>query len=95
MDKLLIIGASGLLWGKLCEYSSKNYEVRGIYNAQKAEFRNMHQLDVAKRTSVFKLFDKVKPELVVNTHEVSNIDYRELHPGEAWAFREEFEKVHK
>lgn len=84
MDKLLIIGASGLLGGKLYEYSSKNYEVHGTYNAHKAEFRNMHQLDVAKRASVFRLFDEVKPDLVVDTHAVSNVDYCELHPEEAW-----------
>ena len=84
MDRLLIIGASGLLGGKLYESCSSDYEVHGIYNAHKPEFKNMHQLDVVKRDSVFKLFEEVKPDLVVDTHAVSNVDYCELHPEETW-----------
>lgn len=84
MDRLLIIGASGLLGSKLYEFCSENYEVHGTYNTHKPEFRNMHQLDVVKRDAVFRLFDEVKPDLVVDTHAVSNVDYCELHQEEAW-----------
>ncbi len=84
MDKLLIISASGLLGSKLYESCSENYEVYGTYNTHKPEFRNMHQLDVVKRDAIFRLFDEVKPDLVVDTHAVSNVDYCELHPEEAW-----------
>ncbi len=84
MDKLLIIGASGLLGSKLYESCSEDYEVHGTYNIHKPEFKNMHQLDVVKRDNVFRLFDEVKPDLVVDTHAVSNVDYCELHLEEAW-----------
>ena len=84
MDKLLIIGASGLLGSKLYETCSENYEIHGTYNAHKPQFKNMHQLDVAKRDAVFRLFDEVKPDLVADTHAVSNVDYCELHQEEAW-----------
>ncbi len=84
MDKLLIIGASGLLGSKLYETCSENYEVHGTYNTHKPQFKNMYQLDVVRRDTVFKLFDEVKPDLVVDTHAVSNVDYCELHQEEAW-----------
>ncbi|MGC8730594.1 MAG: dTDP-4-dehydrorhamnose reductase [Candidatus Micrarchaeia archaeon] len=84
MNKLLIIGASGLLGSKLYESCSGNYEVHGTYNGHKSEFKNMHQLDVVKRDNVFKLFDEVKPDFVIDTHAISNVDYCELHQDEAW-----------
>lgn len=84
MEKLLVIGASGLLGRKLMEVGKSNYKVYGTYFSHKIELENTFPLDVTKRQKVFNLVEKIKPDLVIDTHSITNVDYCELHPEEAW-----------
>jgi len=84
MKKILIIGVSGLLGNKIYELAKNDYQVSGTYNTHKPSVENAHQLDVTKRADVFKLIGNIKPDFVIDTHALHNVDYCELHPEEAW-----------
>jgi len=82
-EKVLIVGASGLLGSKLVEVC-KDYEVYGTFWTHKLKGKNFFALDVTKRDEVFKLIEKIRPDVVFDTHSITSVDYCELHPEEAW-----------
>jgi dTDP-4-dehydrorhamnose reductase len=41
-------------------------------------------LDACDRKEVFKLVEKIKPSAVFDFHSITDVDYCELHPEEAW-----------
>ena len=84
MEKLLLIGASGLLGNKIYQSSKNQYETYGTYNSHKPKLTNTLRLDVTEKEDVSKLLRNVKPDLVIDTHALSNVDYCELHPEDAW-----------
>jgi dTDP-4-dehydrorhamnose reductase len=84
MKKILIIGISGLLGNKIYNLAKNEYQVSGTYNTHKPSMENVYQLDVTKRADVFKLIENIKPDFVIDTHALHNVDYCELHPEEAW-----------
>jgi len=84
MKRILIIGASGLLGSTLMKMGEKRYEMFGTYNTHKIEGNNFFQLDVTNREDTFNLIKNLKPDLVIDTHALHNVDYCELHPEEAW-----------
>jgi dTDP-4-dehydrorhamnose reductase len=84
VKKILIIGISGLLGNKIHNLAKNDYQVFGTYNTHKPDIENMYQLDVTKRADVFKVFENIKPDFVIDTHALHNVDYCELHPEEAW-----------
>jgi|GEM_PF-77371 len=85
MKRILVVGASGLLGTKLCEIAKESYEVYGTYLEHEIREKNFFQLDVRNRKEVFNLIEKIKPDLVIDTHSITNVDYCEFHPEEAWA----------
>jgi dTDP-4-dehydrorhamnose reductase len=84
VKKILIIGVSGLLGNKIYNLAKNDYQVFGTYNTHKPSIENIYMLDVTKRNEVFKLIENVKPDFVIDTHALHNVDYCELHPEEAW-----------
>ncbi len=84
MDKVLVIGASGLLGSKAIDLGKDNYQMFGTYSKHPIKGQNFFPLDVTKRQDVFKLIEKIKPNLVIDTHALNNVDYCEIHPEEAW-----------
>ena len=83
-DKILIIGASRLLGKKLYDVGKKKYDVFGTYNKHKLQGKTLFHLDVTDKTDVFNLINKIKPNLVIDTHSITNVDYCELHKDDAW-----------
>jgi dTDP-4-dehydrorhamnose reductase len=84
MKRILVIGASGLLGSRLMEIGSGSYEMHGTYNKHKPKGDNMHSLDITRRKEVFSLLDKIKPDCVVDTAALTDVDYCETHQEEAW-----------
>ena len=84
MEKLLLIGASGLLGNKIYQLAEDRYEVYGTYNSHKPKLKNTLRLDVTEKGYVSKLMRDIRPDLVIDTHALSNVDYCELHPEDAW-----------
>ena len=84
MEKLLLIGASGLLGNKIYSLSEERYETYGTYDTHKPKLSNTFRLDVTEKNNVSKLLRNIKPYVVIDTHALSNVDYCELHPEDAW-----------
>ena len=84
MERLLVIGCSGLLGSRLMEMAKSEYEVFGTYNSHEVKADNAFRLDVTDRENSFKLINKIKPDCVVDTHALNNLDYCETHMDETW-----------
>ncbi len=84
VEKLLVIGATGLLGNRLMELAKGRYEVYGTRNSSSNNAANIHKLDVCDRKSTFSLMERIKPDFVIDTHSLTNLDYCETHPEETW-----------
>jgi dTDP-4-dehydrorhamnose reductase len=84
MDRLLIIGASGLVGSRLEKLAADRYEVTGTYLTHPLPGSHHFRLDTRDRPAVMKLVDTVKPDFIVDTHSLNNVDYCEVHREEAW-----------
>ena len=85
MERLLVIGWSGLLGSRLTEAAKDGYEVYGTYNLHGITAENAFRLDVTNRESTFKLINRLKPDCVVHTHALNNRDLRPMQNiEEAW-----------
>jgi dTDP-4-dehydrorhamnose reductase len=73
--KILIIGASGFVGEKLFNILSKDFEVIGTYSSKKKD--DFEQLDMSNRESVVELIGKIKPDVVVHTAGITNVDFFE------------------
>lgn len=80
----MIIGASGLLGNSVLRLGRDRYELFGTYNSHIIKGDTFFRLDVRDRRNVFKIVEKVRPSLVIDTHALNNVDYCETHPEEAW-----------
>ncbi|MFW9946853.1 MAG: dTDP-4-dehydrorhamnose reductase [Candidatus Odinarchaeota archaeon] len=86
MEKLLIIGASGLTGYRLAKLSSEFYEVYGTYNKRPINIENceISQLDKTNKEKVHSLIKHINPNIVIDCSAVHNVDYCETHQEETW-----------
>lgn len=84
MDKLLVIGSSGILGSRVFELAKGDFDALGTYNKHSVEGKNLFRLDTRIRADVFKIIERLKPDLVIDTHGLTNLDYCETHWEEAW-----------
>lgn len=84
MGKILIIGASGLLGSRMTEVYQSNYEVYGTYKEHGSLSKNHYKLDAIQRNEVSNLIGKLKPDLIIDTHGLTSLDYCEANKEEAW-----------
>ena len=84
MDKLLVIGGSGLLGSKVLEMGIDKYEIYSTYSTHKIPGKDNLRLDVTDRNDVASTIEQIKPDFVIDTHALHNVDYCELHKEEAW-----------
>ena len=85
--KLLIFGVSGLTGYKIAKIANSKFEIYGTYNSRPVEIPNCSiiKLDVTKKDEIEKLFSDIKPDIVVNTTALHNVDYCEENQDEAFA----------
>lgn len=83
MDKILVIGAGGLV-GSTAVRLGSNYQIYKTYNTHEMQGADSFKLDVTNREKVFSLIEKLKPDCVIDTHALHDVDYCETHPEEAW-----------
>ncbi len=81
MERILVIGSSGLLGSTFVGLAEKGYEVVGADIAPRGKAM---RLDATDREGVFKIVQKVKPSFIVDTHSITDVDYCETHLEEAW-----------
>lgn len=84
MKKILIVGISSLLGSRLYHVAKDNYTIFGTYYSHTIAGDNFFKLDVTNRQEVFRLFEKIRPNVVFDFHSITDVDYCELHPEEAW-----------
>jgi dTDP-4-dehydrorhamnose reductase len=81
-QKLLVIGASGLLGSKLYVQAASKYDVSGSYNPEvdgKSSWR-LEPLDIGSKDDVEKLFEKVRPDVAILCAAMTNVDACETKP---------------
>jgi len=84
--RLLITGASGLLGSKLAELAvSLGYEVYSCYLTHKPKHGIAVKADVQDKTSLAKAFEEAKPEAVVHTAALTDVDKCELDKSLAYS----------
>jgi len=84
--KLLVMGISGLTGFKIANAAKSSFDVYGTYNTRKTEIENctFYQLDITKSDALKTLFFEIKPDYVINTTAVHNVDYCEEHEDESF-----------
>lgn len=75
--KVLLFGSNGMLGRELAEYFSKfsKYKVIPV---------DKEEADIVSYDSVFKIIKKYKPDLVINSAALINVEYCEANPLEAY-----------
>jgi len=84
-ERLLITGGSGLLGSNIARMSAKSFEVFASYNShpnQISECRFL-PLDIRDKQQVISVFEEIKPDLVIHTAAMIDVDYCEDHAKEA------------
>ncbi|AND85380.1 sugar nucleotide-binding protein [Clostridium tyrobutyricum] len=77
MKNILIVGASGFLGNELYKIFKKDssYKTYGTYS--KNENSNLLYLDVTDIESIKKVFEKIKPNIIIITAALTNVEYCE------------------
>jgi dTDP-4-dehydrorhamnose reductase len=84
LDRLLVIGSTGLVGSKLVFMaSSHGFEPYNTQNRRRSHFPNSSQLDITDRDATLALVRDVQPKVIVNTAALTNVDYCETHKEEA------------
>jgi dTDP-4-dehydrorhamnose reductase len=84
LDKLLVVGASGLVGSKLASNAAiQGFQAYTTYNRRRSPFSNSEQLDVTDREATLRLVRKVRPKVIINAAALTNVDYCESHQAEA------------
>ena len=83
--KLLILGVSGLTGYKIAKAANSEYEVHGTFNIRPAKLEDCttFQLDLTKKEDITRVFSELKPDFVINTTALHNVDYCEENQGQA------------
>ena len=84
--KLLVVGGSGLLGYKVAELAVGEFETFATYNFRSVELQgcNFLKLNKCDRSATLALVKKIKPDVVIDTAALHNVDYCETHRDEAW-----------
>ena len=85
MNRILVIGAGGLVGSRFMEMVKDSYDVYGTFNSHQIKKENCFFLNAVNRKETFNLIAKVRPDLVIDTHSLNNVDYCETHREESWS----------
>jgi dTDP-4-dehydrorhamnose reductase len=87
--RILVTGANGLLGQKLVEliltkedYLIATAKSKLVLNLTKGEY---HQLDITNKDQVLEVISKAKPDVVINTAAMTNVDLCETEREKCWA----------
>jgi len=85
VKRILITGGSGLLGGNLAKIACERYETYAAYHGHPIKMKNCiaFPLDIANRHKTLQTVTKIRPELIIHTAALTNVDYCEDHPEEA------------
>ena len=84
MDKLLVIGSSGLLGSKIAASASKfGFEAYNTTHSRTTSLPQATLLDITDHHATTRLVTQVQPKAIINTAAITNVDYCETHLEEA------------
>jgi dTDP-4-dehydrorhamnose reductase len=87
--KILVTGANGLLGQKLVKLLQSDSSVELIATARQASVVPLssgifHKLDIENEAEINNLFEKIKPEVVINTAAMTQVDDCETQQEKCW-----------
>ncbi len=92
--RIFITGASGLLGNKVAEIAlEKGWEVYSGYNSHKPEFGKPVKFDLANPDSIVKAIRDVKPDVIVHSAALTDVDRCEVEKELAYKVNVEGTKV--
>lgn len=84
--KILITGGSGLLGSSLTPIFSEFFDVSSTYN--KFPFvmdgSSSYELDITNKNDVLKLVEKIRPDVIIHTAALTDVEFCELNQGIAY-----------
>ena len=84
--KILIIGGSSILGTSILQgLKNELYAIHYSYLKNQPPFSNGHKLDITKKNDVLKVIDEIKPDLVIHTSALTNIDLCEKNNSLAYS----------
>jgi dTDP-4-dehydrorhamnose reductase len=87
-EVLLVTGASGLLGSKVVKLAKRRYKVIPTYNTRSLQPDSI-KLDITNQGQVSRIFDQLKPEIVIHTASETNVDKCETQKQQAWKINAE------
>ena len=73
--RLFITGGSGLLGSRLSSIAIQNgYQIYSGYNKHKVNIGIPIKLDISEKKNVYKVFERIKPEVVVHAAALTDVD---------------------
>lgn len=91
MVKIIVFGIGGLVGFKLANLIMKEkHEFFGTYNLRNPKINSSVKLDVRETDSCRKIIENEKPNIVINSCSLTNVDYCEKHENDAIKLNVEF-----
>jgi len=87
MVRLLVTGGTGLVGGNLCHMASTNMDVCSTFLTSHPTLKGIrwHRVDITQPRAVQRLFRAFRPDVVVHTAAMADIDLCETNREKAWA----------
>jgi len=84
--RLLVTGGSGLVGGNVCFLASDGWEVLGTYRRNRPSLPGIqwHHMELTNPKSVREALSELRPDVVVHTAAMADIDACEAQPDLAW-----------
>ena len=86
--RVLITGITGLLGGALIKTNKDRNSIWGVYlgdyNTLPGKGIDCFKADICDRSAMDKIFIIAKPDIVIHTAGMANVDYCEKHCDHAW-----------
>lgn len=79
MKKIFVLGIGSLTGSKLAVLAKTSYHVNGSYNLRDPQIPDVSstKLDITEMEKVKKLLTEIRPDFIVNTCAINNVDYCE------------------
>jgi|TARA_B100001971_G_C18258986_1_gene584863 dTDP-4-dehydrorhamnose reductase len=82
MKKLLVTGASGLLGASIVYELNRYFEIYAVYNEHKiiSRYAKYFKLDLTDKEMTEKVIETIKPDIIIHTAAMTNVDLCESKP---------------